>query len=662
MGKGRAVVVFILFLIVVIWASTGFSTSGLGIPSTGADPLAFLAPNPNSLDAAAAQRRAEAQALEQQAQQQRDWANQQTASVAQELARETRIAGDAYAQQTAVVQASQTAQIQQVTVVAAQTMDAVTLEAIHANATGTQIVVNNKATADALTLADISAGQTATAQVRKIDLQNKQTGADVGYQLRYLPTIAILIVSLAIGTGAAYSLIAWTRRRNAVNMKTVPVGPDGTHEAVVMGGKIHNVDQFPQPTIDPAMPVLAATVDNGLEVARLHQGVRGINGLSRGGFRGQAYQAADRLTQRVSIPAVARQSDQTQDDAQVPDDVPWSVMQRWPGKKWALGLGAGGNMISLDPDDDSAPHLLGAGTTGTGKSHGLLHPVILQALATNRFVVGLDRTGGLGMFNGHSNFRDILIDDPAQAIDYLDAAYKEVIRRQRLMAPTGCWKWSMWKDAPDPAMLIVMDEFSDLADELETDKDRERLWRSARMVAAEGRKAGVLLAIALQDPTHRSIDLRIRRNCTPVAFRVQDSSASMVILRVPGAENLADRHFMTRMNGQVLEGVAFDVTAQDVQQFLAAHPVPQLPAPKWLELGESVSIPVKPEPKVDDTEAREQRIRAMHAAGKSMNEIEFVIFGYTGGKAYAEVKAALGDTTDAGTTDSASTGPEMAPA
>ncbi len=55
------------------------------------------------------------------------------------------------------------------------------------------------------------------------------------------------------------------------------------------------------------------------------------------------------------------------------------------------------------------------------------------------------------------------------------------------------------------------------------------------MVVDERRKAGIHLTIALQDPTHKSLDLRIRRNATPLTFPVKDDAASRVILGATGA-------------------------------------------------------------------------------------------------------------------------------
>jgi hypothetical protein len=176
-----------------------------------------------------------------------------------------------------------------------------------------------------------------------------------------------------------------------------------------------------------------------------------------------------------------------------------------------------------------------------------------------------------------------------------------------------------------------MDEFSNLADSLQP-RDREELWRGARMVAAEGRKAGVHLALALQDPTHKSMDLRIRRNCLPLSFRVQDDSASRVVLGAGGAESLAPRHFLTVME-KLVEGVAFAPSDNEIRSFLESRPARHHPNPEWLE-GEIVAA-ASPTPEQDMTE----QIRGLLADNWSLRAIQQELFGYTGGAAYEAVKA-----------------------
>lgn len=174
----------------------------------------------------------------------------------------------------------------------------------------------------------------------------------------------------------------------------------------------------------------------------------------------------------------------------------------------------------------------------------------------------------------------------------------------------------------------MLDKFSNLADSL-PNSERKDLWRFARMVAAEGRKAGIHLTVALQDPTHKSIDLRIRRNTTPLTFRVKDESASRVILGATGAQNLPPRHFLTVMN-DLKKGIAFAPSDNDIVSLLQSSQVSQLPVPTWL----SPNTIQTQQP--DDKQA--QKIRELHEQGLSLNQIQREIFGYVGGAAYATVK------------------------
>jgi DNA segregation ATPase FtsK/SpoIIIE-like protein len=157
------------------------------------------------------------------------------------------------------------------------------------------------------------------------------------------------------------------------------------------------------------------------------------------------------------------------------------------------------------------------------------------------------------------------------------------------------------------------------------------MWRYARMVAAEGRKAGIHLALALQDPTHKSLDLRIRRNCLPISFRVKDGDASRVILGSGGAERLPPRQFLTVMD-RLIQGVAFAPSDEEIRAVLTARPVAPYPVPDWLE-GETAA----PQPtRVIDP--NEQEIVDLLAAGRSLREIQQQVFGYAGGAAYEAVK------------------------
>ena len=314
----------------------------------------------------------------------------------------------------------------------------------------------------------------------------------------------------------------------------------------------------------------------------------------------------------------------------LPDSADWGHMLTWPGKALCLGAGASAPVM-LDTED--RPHLLYAGTSGSGKSRGGLRPLVAELLARSCVTVIIDRSGlDFIPFVDHKNARVLTLDKPEAAIDYLRRAYDEILRRFEVLRQAGESTWSRLPSPPDPEVWIVMDEFSNLADSM-TSENREELWRYARMIAAEGRKAGIHLAIALQDPTYRSLDLRIRRNMTSVCFAVKDQDASRVVLGVGGAEKLPHGQFMV-VNGEPVTGVAFNPNDNEIASFLARRDVPALPAPAWLDADTKAAE----QPRAENTD---ERIRALHAQGKSMSDIEREVYGYTGGKAYQSVRRVL---------------------
>jgi DNA segregation ATPase FtsK/SpoIIIE-like protein len=259
-------------------------------------------------------------------------------------------------------------------------------------------------------------------------------------------------------------------------------------------------------------------------------------------------------------------------------DAPWQLLDSWSGGGLPLGQCASG-LLLVDPE--AFPHFLFAGTTGSGKTRFGLRPLITAALADGWHVSIFDRAGvDFTPFRNHPNAVLTLLQDPADTIDYLGALYEVVEARFEWMRKVGANTWSRAPGRKPPRVLAVFDEFSNLADSL-LGRQREELWRWARMVAAEGRKAGVHLALALQDPTYKSIDLRIRRNCMPLSFRVKDSEASRVVLGASGAESLPPRHFLAVLH-DLTQAVAFAPDDDEIATFLANRRVPVYPRPDWL--------------------------------------------------------------------------------
>lgn len=331
----------------------------------------------------------------------------------------------------------------------------------------------------------------------------------------------------------------------------------------------------------------------------------------------------------IAAPAVAGQQLPPPEN-HLPPRAPWRMLDSWRGGSLPLGV-TGEGLLLADPE--SSPHLLMAGTSGSGKTRYGLRPLIAAALADGWQVIIFDRSGlDFLPFRSHPNAVTILLSNPADAVDYLQSLYGEIARRFEILREAEVSTWGRLPSPPGPRVLAVFDEFSNLADSLDNN-GRDELWRGARMVAAEGRKSGVHLALALQDPTAKSLDLRIRRNCTPLAFRVKDGEASRVVLGTGGAESLPPRQFMTVMD-RAIRAVAFDPEDGEIAAFISARQVAAHPSPSWLDRQPAVVV--------DDVA---EQVRALAGEGLSINEIQRRVFGTNGGRDWYKVKEILGATT-----------------
>lgn len=319
----------------------------------------------------------------------------------------------------------------------------------------------------------------------------------------------------------------------------------------------------------------------------------------------------------------------------------WSaLMQNWKPGLMALGVNEGG---ILQADPERYPHLMFAGTTGSGKTRYGVRTTVACALANGWQVVIAGKSLDYKPFEFHPNAHMVefsMLKDPVRAVALLRDVYLEIERRDRMMSARG---YSLWSQTGHTRTMVVVDEFSNLADALEDiDKSkREELWRWARMDTAEARKYGIHMVYALQDPTARSIDLRIRRNTTPVVFRVKDSDSSRTILNTSGAELLPERHFLANMI-KLERGAAFAPTDEEIIQFLAAHDVQPVEPPAWIDaqvVDESQSVGNGGEFDID--QKIRTRLLEMKAAGKvSLSQCQREIFDEvnTGGAHFRQVQ------------------------
>ncbi|WP_062312019.1 FtsK/SpoIIIE domain-containing protein [Demequina rhizosphaerae] len=224
-----------------------------------------------------------------------------------------------------------------------------------------------------------------------------------------------------------------------------------------------------------------------------------------------------------------------------------------------VGLDADGP-VELDLDGDG-PHLLVAGTTGSGKSALLETLVAGLAHAHDPADLGValvDLKGGAGLGGCASlpHVRGLLTDlDPSSARRALLGLAHELRERKRALAAAGVPSWGAWEaGAPDAAparLLVVVDEFQELGA-----LDPGFLPELARL-AAQGRALGMHLVLATQRPAG-AVSPAIRANVsTVIALRAAtpaeshdllgDAAAAALPATAPGRAVVVSPHGRTTM-------------------------------------------------------------------------------------------------------------------
>lgn len=231
------------------------------------------------------------------------------------------------------------------------------------------------------------------------------------------------------------------------------------------------------------------------------------------------------------------------------DLTPWptgtaAVRRRWadagalPGLSVPVGTDDQGRSVTVDLVRDG-PHALVAGTTGAGKSELLRTLVAGLALTCPPSRLGvllLDYKGGssLGQLARLPHAVGLVTDlDPYLARRVLVSLQAELRRRERVLAEAG-QREVVGADGPVPRLLVVVDEFRVLAEEMP-----DFLGGLVR-VATVGRSLGVHLVLATQRPAGAvTPDLRANVNLR-VALRVRDVPDSLDVLEVPDAAHLPE--------------------------------------------------------------------------------------------------------------------------
>lgn len=221
----------------------------------------------------------------------------------------------------------------------------------------------------------------------------------------------------------------------------------------------------------------------------------------------------------------------------------------------ALGKDANGAIVVSDLT--AMPHLLIAGSTGSGKSVALNSMIVsLLYKATPdqvRFILVDPKRLELGLYDGIPHLYTPIITEPKQAANALRNATREMERRLKLLASCGVRNIAQYnrrfenaspglfenlnpaeENRPLPYIVIVIDELADLMI-----VDAHNVEESITRLAQMARAVGIHLILATQRPSVDVITGLIKANFPArISFRVATRVDSRTILDSQGAELL----------------------------------------------------------------------------------------------------------------------------
>ena len=292
-----------------------------------------------------------------------------------------------------------------------------------------------------------------------------------------------------------------------------------------------------------------------------------------------------------------------------------------------MGLGQDVSGQAVAADLRAMPHLLIAGTTGSGKSvcvNAIIAALLLQNTPeTLRLMLVDPKRVELTQYNGIPHLLTPVIVDVDRVVPALRWVMREMDTRYRRFAKVGARNIEDFNrragkkgsdDEPLPYIVVIVDELADLM--LQSPEETERvLCRLAQMARA----TGIHLILATQRPSVNVVTGLIKANFPArIAFAVASSVDSRVILDMPGAERLlgrGDMLFMPPDAGQPLRLQGAFVSDRELEKLIGhwqqgqAATVVTLPAASPLPLKDAPFVPAQeplfpefaePSPKFED--------------------------------------------------------------
>ncbi|MDR3740449.1 MAG: DNA translocase FtsK [Terracidiphilus sp.] len=220
----------------------------------------------------------------------------------------------------------------------------------------------------------------------------------------------------------------------------------------------------------------------------------------------------------------------------------------------AMGKDINGRIVTADLS--SMPHVLIAGSTGSGKSVAINAMIMSLLFRTTpsqvRLILVDPKRVELGMYEGIPHLFTPIITEPKLAANALRNAVREMERRLKLLASRSVRNIDQYnklfegampslfeeeQESPLPYIVIIIDELADLMM-----LDRANVEESITRLAQMARAVGIHLILATQRPSVDVITGLIKANVpTRISFRLATKVDSRTIIDTNGAEALLGR-------------------------------------------------------------------------------------------------------------------------
>lgn len=210
------------------------------------------------------------------------------------------------------------------------------------------------------------------------------------------------------------------------------------------------------------------------------------------------------------------------------------------------------------------PHMLVGGSTGSGKSV-FLFTMLASMLMTHphkedlQLILSSSKLEDFIHFEGLPHlYSGSVISDATEATRVIkEVVFEESERRGKLLAEARVAniieynKSAAEKLAP---IVVVIDEFADLADQLETKKEQNAFYKPVQRIAQAGRSRGIHLVICTQRPEAKLVPATTKAQLNGrIALRVNDGISSRMIIEAPDAQYLQKHGDMIYKNGDIVE-------------------------------------------------------------------------------------------------------------